>query len=271
LFARRPDLAKRAIDIGLAARYPLLLSGFAVPKSIAGDIGAAINVSAKQRSLNPLRQLFSRETLRDVKQAFREPLTRGTHELSEIASRQADDPIIQRIMQANLPGRVMGAFDIGTRRALQRVGLTPEQAATEVLQNPIPAEYAKALSGRVGRFGVPFQRTGFNVVFGGLDEMQKNPAIAAAAAGAGFGTGEVTDDPIKASLMTPLAGRNALSFALGTIASRVRQGGQRAGEQAAFGLSPIGDETFVGPIARPLRSFERPAYLSVLKFLGLRE
>src|SRR3990167_10551020 len=108
-----------------AIRMQLMLSGLAVPKSILGNIGGTIIESAERGTLKPLKALFSRETLRDVGKAYREFGQAGP------AASGARIPVVP------VPGRIMGAVDVATRKAMQRGGLTEKEAERAILQAPL--------------------------------------------------------------------------------------------------------------------------------------
>ena len=258
LTMRRPDIAKKALDAVLAARYVPMLSGFALPKSLAGNVGAAIASSAEQGSMKPLKELLSSRTAREFVQELRTPTARGTTEVAQKAGRY------------NPFGRVMGAGDVATQRALERSGLTAAEAAEQTLQTPLPAEWAKPLSGTLGRIFVPFQRTPWNQFIQSFKATGEHPAISAAAGAAGAVSGATTESPITPGLVSPLAGRYSGPFLLGAIAGRTLAGGPDP-ERVGLGISPTSDTSLSDPIMNPARPFLRPSARSVLKYLGLIE
>ena len=111
--ARNPALARTALSklgsILGSARYAAMLSGFAVPKSIAGNVGAAVTGALERKSLAPIKEFFSPSTVRE----FGRELRGG----KGAAFGQATG-------RWNPMGRIMGAGDTATRGALQRAGLT---------------------------------------------------------------------------------------------------------------------------------------------------
>lgn len=259
LALHKPALAKKAVDTVLAARYVPMLSGFALPKSIAGNVGAALTSAAERRSLTPLLEFFSPATVKEFGAELMNPTARGSGQ------------VIQQAGRYNPIGRVMGAADAATQGALRRAGLSAPEAAEATLQTPVPSQYAKPLSTTLGRVLVPFQRTGFNQLFGGLRATAEHPGIAAAAAGAGAATGAASEDTMTPGLVSPLAGRYGLPFIIGAAAGRKYLAGKPDTEAArvAFGLSPTSDEGMIGPVLDPAKPFVRPSLLSMLKYFGL--
>jgi hypothetical protein len=235
-----------------------MLSGFALPKSIAGNVGAGIVSSLERRSTKPLTELFSRQAVKDFGRELVHPTARGTGQVAQQAGRY--NPI----------GRVMGAADEATQKALQRAGMTPAQSAEQTLQTPLPAQWAKPLGTRLGRTIVPFQRTPFNQFIQSFKATSEHPGIAGASALAGAATGATTEDYITPGLAAPLSGRYSGPFLMGAIAGRALSGGQDA-ERVGFGLSPTSDSAVTDPILNPSRSFLRPSVLSMLRYFGLVE
>ena len=255
---RQPDLAKKTLDAVLAARYIPMLSGFASPKSLAGNVGAAIASSAERGSMKPLKELLSTQTAKEFIQQLRTPTARGTTEVAQRAGRY------------NPFGRVMGAGDVATQHALERAGLTAAEAAEQTLQSPLPAEIAKPLSGTLGRVFVPFQRTPWNQFIQTFKATGEHPAIAAASGAAGAVSGATSENPVTPGLISPLAGRHSGTFLLGAIAGRSLAGGPDP-ERVGLGISPTSDTSLSDPILNPARPFLRPSARSVLKYLGLIE
>jgi hypothetical protein len=258
LLARNPAIGKKAFDAFLAARYIPMLSGFALPKSVLGNVGAAVVSSAERRSLKPLSEFFSTATAKEFGRELMNPTARGTNQVAQQAGRY--NPI----------GRVMGAADQATQGALQRAGLTAAQSAEQTLQTPIPQAWAKPLATPLGRYVVPFQRTPFNQFIQTFKASAEHPGIAGASAAAGAVTGASTEDVLTPGIVAPLTGRYSGPFLVGAIAGRALSGGQDA-ERVGFGLSPTSDSAIADPVLNPGRSFLRPSVLSMLKYFGLVE
>lgn len=275
LALKNPAMAKKAYEVALAARYPAMLSGFALPKSILGNIGAAGAASLERGTLAPLKQLLSPATVKDFVQAFKTPVVRGTSdELAEIGAKYADNPVAKWIAEkANVPGRFMGAGDFATRNALQRAGLTSAEAAEQTLQSPLPSQISKPLSGRLGQTAVPFQRTPWNQFIQMFKGSQEAPKTAATSFGVGMAEGAATEDPMTPGILSPLAGRHSGLNVLGAAVGRKLAGGPSP-ERVAFGLAPVSDQSLAQPIldlpeGGPVKPFLRPSILSMLRYFGL--
>src|SRR3990167_4452923 len=77
LALRNPSMAKaaasKAFDVLQGARHLGALSGTAVPKSAIGNIGAPFVAAAERRSLEPIKQFFSKQTVKDYARELRDP------------------------------------------------------------------------------------------------------------------------------------------------------------------------------------------------------
>lgn len=235
------------------ARYASMLSGLATPKSILGNVGAAGTASLERRSMAPLKELFSRKTASDIGTFIKHgtPVREGVEEGVRI------NPI----------GRVMGAFDEATRNALERAGLTEQEAERLLLRSPeyVSGGLQKALDTPVGEMFVPFRRTPFNVLGGGFRSTMEHPGIAAGALGAGAALGAGTDtDPYVMAGVSPITSVYTLPFLGGAALGRyVRSGGKRNEvEELTAGLSPVPEYSFVSGLTRPVRE---PAAISALR------
>lgn len=251
----KPQLAKKLYDTALAARYIPMLSGFAMPKSMLGNVGAALASSAERRSMTPLKEFFSARTAKDFGRELMSPTARGSGQVALSAGK------------FNPFGRVMGAADEATQGALTRAGLTRAQAAEQTLQTPLHASLAKPLGTPLGRLLVPFQRTPFNQYIQTFKATAEHPGVAGAAFGAGALTGAATEDWRTPGLAAPLAGRYSGPFALGAVVGRGYSGGKDA-MRVASGTSPTSDDSMAGPLLNPLKSY-RPSVLSMLRYLGV--
>lgn len=257
LALKNPKMLGKAADFALAARYVPMLSGFALPKSVAGNVGAIGMSSLERRSLEPIKQFLTKQTARDFVRELKNPTARGSGAVQQQAGRY------------NPFGRVMGAADEATQGALQRAGMTPAQSAEQTLQTPLPSQWAKPLGTRLGQTMVPFQRTPFNQFIQTFKASSEHPGIAGAAAATGAAVGAGTEDWRTPGLAAPFTGRYSGPFALGAVAGRAYSGGKDAA-RTAFGLSPTSDESMAGPIMDPLRSYKGSLW-GMLKYLGLME
>lgn len=252
--SRKPGLIGRAASKLGALRQQLMLSGLAVPKSILGNIGGAAVASAERKTMEPLRQLFSRQTLRDVKSAWRDMPA-------------AVDPSYGTTLAGPTPGRAMGAVDTATRKALQRAGLTEEESAREILQAPLTGRLASALDSPAARYLVPFRRTPFNQFMEGFETLKgAHPRILAATGGAGAVHGAATADnpyPLSLGLGTAAAARYGLPYTLGAVVGRTLTGARTSAGIAGSAL-PVSEYGLTSSVEAPLRPFQEPALVRLL-------
>src|SRR3990167_186831 len=158
--SKLPGTAGKIVKGLNAVRMQLMLSGLAVPKSILGNIGGTVIESAERGTLKPLKALLSRETLSDIGKAYREFGQAGP------AASGARIPVVP------VPGRIMGAVDVATRKAMQRGGLTEKEAERAILQAPLGKDLAEALDSPAARYLLTFRRTPFNQFTEGLKTMK---------------------------------------------------------------------------------------------------
>lgn len=252
--SRKPGLIGKAASKLGAARQQLMLSGLALPKSILGNIGGTAVASAERGTLEPLRQLFSRQTLRDVREAYRTLPART-------------DPSYGTTLPGPTPGRVMGAVDEGTRKALTRAGLTDEEAAAEILQAPLTGRLASALESPAARYLIPFRRTPFNQFIEGFETLKGgHPAVLGTALGAGAVHGAATADeryPLSLGLGTAAAARYGLPYVLGAVGGRTLSGARTSAGIAGSAL-PVSEYGLTSSVEAPTRPFTEPALLRLL-------
>lgn len=238
-----------------AARMQSMLSGLAVPKSLLGNLGAGVIESIERGSMRPLRELLSTETLKDVGRAYKEAAQVG--------------PALQG-SAVHGPGRVMGAFDTATRNALQRGGLTAQEAERAVLQAPLPSGLAESLDSAPMRYLIPFRRTPFNQFIEGGKTMQnlsKYPGTNALVYGAGAAHGALTADdpyPMSIGLGAAAAARYGLPYTIGAMIGRQYLGGNDNLASVASSALPLSEYGFASGISDPTRPFTSPAILSLL-------
>lgn len=262
LAARNPGMLSKAFKYGNAARMQLMLSGYAAPKSILGNVGSSVIASAERGSLDPLKAFFSRQTLQDVKSAYKSG--------------------VQGIPGANLPGptpgRIMGAFDEATQKAHVRGGLTAEEAEKQVLQTPLTKErvgvLGDVLNSPVAHAVIPFRRTPINQFVEGLDILKnpgRNPKTLGAVAAAGAAHGAATSDtpyPKSIPLATAAAGRYSLPYALSALVGRKVLGGGKTGGGIASGALPVSEYGIEQSVTNPLKPFVDPAMVAAIRNLG---
>ena len=266
LVARNPKLAIPAVRKGLeyanAARQQMMLSGFAPIKSILGNLGAAGAASAERRSLKPLKELLSMQTVRDAKAAYKA----GANVTPNAAGVSLPGPT---------PGRIMGAFDDATQKALQRSGLSPKESARATFQSPLGENYgpfAKVLDSPAADYLVPFRRTPFNQFAEGWKTMQKEtrdlPVLAGYGA-AGAAHGALTEDekyPVSVPFGIAAAAKYGLPYGLAAIAGRILAGGKDAGTSAGS-ILPVSEYGITQSIEEPLAPFTDPSFLRALEKL----
>lgn len=258
-----------AVAKGLnALRMQLMLSGFALPKSLLGNGGAALTASIERGSLAPIKEMFSGQTLRDAAAAFKRGPLPNTHTGSSVN--------LPKIL--SLPGRAMGAFDEAAQGALQRAGLTAEQATNEVLQTPLGknfGSFGESMEGPVASYLHPFRRTPFNQfieghkaigrVTGGTATRGQKAALGAyGAAGAVHGAATSEDNtPLSIPLAIAASGRHGLPYGVAALIARYATGGKNGGGIAGSVLpvSEYGFEQSLGDVTKP---FRKPAALSAL-------
>lgn len=245
-------------DILGVARMTSMLSGLAVPKSIVGNLGAITNEAIERRSLAPIKQFFKTQTAKD----FGRELIRPSSNANLYAGGTAINPF----------GRIMGAGDTATRRALQRAGLTPTESERAVLQAPIDPKLASALQSRIGRFAVPFRRTPINQFTEGMETLKgKHPALLASHIAAGAATGAVSEEeqyPILPAIYSAFAGRYAIPAIAGAVYGRKLAEGRGTGGlvESILPISGYGlEQSLLNPVD-PLNP-ENFAMLRVLRRL----
>ena len=231
----------------LRGRRGAMLSGMALPKSLAGNVVAPLGEAA-ERGLSGDPAMAARI----VKEMFRLPT--NVKEFGKAFTGEA------RLMGGNaagamnqpgggplsIIGRLMGSADLSTREALKRAGLTADEAADAVLVNTPRTKSGQWYvtgpgEGRghdIFNEALPFRKTATNVVERGLERTPVvgeffrsgrapwNRRLAQQAMGGGsMALGAGSDDinelsPAERGLLIAAMGRYAVPFALGTGAMR---------------------------------------------------
>lgn len=269
LTRKSPASIRKALEYANAARQQLMLSGFALPKSLLGNVGAAGAYAAETRSLKPLKEMLSMRTLQEAKQAYKTGRSVG--------------PVAGGVPGATLPGpvpgRVMGAFDVAARGALQRAGMTAKQAEAAVFQAPLEGKLGQALESAPARYLVPFRRTPFNQFIEGFDTLRKaeaggagaNRGVLAGYMGAGALHGGATADD-RAPLTVPLgiaaSAKYGLPYGLGALAGRILAGGRITGENVTSSILPVSGYGITEALEDPLSPFTEPSALRALQQLA---
>lgn len=254
---KNPGIAGRAAKFVNTIGQQSMLSGLAPLKSALGNIGAAIETSAETKSLEPLKQFLSMQTVRDALNTYREnPIPTGASKLPDWLP---------------TPGRVMQSLDTATQGALRRAGLSGKDAERAVLQSPLDPKLAKALENPVAQYLIPFRRTPFNQFTEGFSTIGENPALSAAYAGVGAAHGAATSDekyPVTLPLGVSLAARRGVSYGLGALAGRVLAGGKASTAGTASSLLPVSEYGITQGIEDPAARFTEPGALRALRTLS---
>lgn len=271
--SRKPGLLAKGARKALDLRQQLMLSGMAIPKAVVGNIGGAAIESAERRTLAPLRQLLSKQTLKDVVAEYRAGAPGHVRAVGTPTGKAAHGP-----------GRVLGALDQASQKAFARAGLTAEEAERVTFQTPLGRNFGKevgeALDSPAARYLLPFRRTPFNVALEGAKTLRPSElqdpakrALMATAIGAGGVHGAATaDDQFPMSLGVGAAGANrlALPYLLAASGGRALAGGRNA--EAVMGEAlPVSEYGLASGITHPLTPYTSPALLRVLnRLLGER-
>jgi hypothetical protein len=267
LLARRPGLLGKVFKGGNALRMQAMLSGFAVPKSMLGNVGAAVEKSVEHGSARPLKELFSVQTLRDFGNAYK------NH--GHVGPRPG-----QVNLPGPMPGRIMGAMDSAAQGALRRAGLGADEAENALMQTPLGQNFGKfgtAIEGPVSSYLHPFRRTPFNQFLEGMKAMNRVATSTGTkgerratqlAMGAGGVHGLATADdsrPVSLPLAIAASGRQGYPYALAALASRYWLGGANTNGGVPGAVLPVSEYGLDQSIRDPLRPFVKPAALTALE------
>jgi len=263
---KNPGLAKTILGKANAARQQLMLSGFALPKSVLGNVGSSVEASIEGKTLKPLKELFSKQTLRDAKDAYK--LNAGLPGAAQHAP-------LNPVLPGPMPGRLMGALDEATQKSHLRAGMSREEAQSAVLQSPLTGGLAEALDSPASRYLVPFRRTPFNQFQEGLKRLPGGKSGSTLGKsvyiGAGAAHGAATADdnaPLSIPLATAFAARYGLPYALSALAARHYAGGSGNADIASQ-LTPVSEYGMSSGLIDPTRAFTKPAAFTALeKLLG---
>lgn len=213
--------------------FSLLSSPLTHAKNVLGNVGA-LGAQMAERSLaegsldpakNILRAVFDPETVAAA--------TRGFESASHFANNKLGVEVPREGLLA-LPGRLMSGMDAGARNALERAGLTGDEASRAVYTGEPLSEIGKGLlqfqrRSALARLILPFVKTPINLFEMGIersplglkrlleasDPLTRRLILAQAGLGTGaaaLGAEYGADNPY----LTALAGPYALPFAAGT-------------------------------------------------------
>ena len=268
LALRKPMATLKGLN---ALRLQLMLSGFALPKSILGNVGAVAAESMERGSTKPLREFFSRQTLRDAKDAWK--ATKAAGPMPGV-----DPGTTLSIAGRNLPspGRAMGAMDVATRNSLERSGLSADDAARAVFQTPLEGQLASTLETEPAKYLIPFRRTPFNQFFEGFKAMGKenraaHPRVLAGYGAAGAVHGATTADeqyPVTIPLAIAGAAKYGVPYALAALASRHYLGQAKTPGGVAGTILPLSEYGIESGITAPERAFEPAAVRAIRRMRG---
>lgn len=248
-------------------RQQSMLSGLAPVKSFLGNVGAAVEQSALRRSMDPLKEFLSMNTVNDAINSYK---------ANSVPTGMTKFPD-----WLPTPGRVMQALDDATQGALRRAGLSGDEAQSAVMQAPLPAKLQQALDSPVGRYMIPFRRTPFNQFMEGFGRFTKegyDPIVTPAYVATGAAHGAATSED-KAPMSLPLAiaasATHGVPYALGAIGGRVLAQKYSGGPvkppdtQTVASILPVSEYGITQSIGDPFAPFEDPAALVALrKILG---
>ena len=248
-----------AIGKGLnTLRQQLMLSGYALPKSILGGVGAHVERAAETKSLKPLKELLRVPTLlKDTVKAYKA----GGQKFG-----------VEYGPSVHGPGRLIGAADEAFQNSLQRAGATADEAEAAMLQKALPKQLADALNNPTARYIQPFRRTPFNQFMEGMSRLpgsaysKAHKGMTAGYGGAGVVHGAATADeqhPVSVPMAIAGASRQGGNYALGALLGRSLAGGS-GGSSIASSLVPTSEWGIETSVTDPMRAFRRPAIMTLL-------
>ena len=231
--AQLKKLARSSFDVMNQARMTSMLSGLAVHKSLAGNIGSHLIATLEHRTLEPLK------VLTNVKAIASDLKTGWVH--------NTNPAMTAGIGKFNLPGRVMGAADYAATESLVRAGISRADAREIMLTNANAIAKWPPFKGRAGQFFIPFKTIPFNQLGQALTRWKKYPGVYTAAVVLGALSGAKVQDKEKLAILSAFAGPYAVPFLAGAAIS----GGARNLE----GISPIPEWGLVKTLTKPQAAF----------------
>jgi hypothetical protein len=260
----------RGID---ALRKQMMLSGYALPKSVLGNLGAVAETAVERGSMEPIRQLLSRQTLREAGQAWKAGGLSGGIQGVDVV--QAKNPLT-RLAAVLSPGRVMGSLDEATQGALRRSGLSATDARRAVLQAPLEGKLGEALEGPVSQYFHPFRRTPFNQFIEGnlkmtraaKGQMSRGELTALGLqSGIGAAHGAATaesDVPLSIPFGIAAAARGGVPYGIAALLGRLGAGGGLPGSGIVSAMLPVSEYGVESGLTDPLRPFYEPAAIRAI-------
>jgi hypothetical protein len=268
----------KAVRATQTVRQQAMLSGLAIPKSVLGNMGAVAETAMERGTTTPIKQFFSKQTLRDAKDSWvKGGVGDGTPGVDQGIGQGKS--AISRLAAYLAPGRVMGAMDDATQGALRRSGLSNADAQAAVLQRPLNPQISEALASAPAQYFQPFRRTPINQVLEGgkkltrfqRGEMSRGEKVALGVqSGVGALHGAATADedvPLTLPMGVALAARGGLPYGLAAMMGRSLAGGDLPGSGIAGSLLPASEWGLESSMTDPFKPFKKPAALTALEKL----
>lgn len=228
------DFGGKAFDAANQLRMTSMLSGLALPKSVAGNLGAHVAAALEDRSIEPLKVLLNyKQISKDVADGWKS---------------LANPAAIQGLGKLNLPGRAMGALDFASIKSLQRAGLSEKEAKELLLTGSNAFSAMKGMDSPLAKLFIPFRTTPVNQIMQGFTRVHKHPEIWIGAMAAGAAVGSKVEDKEKLALISAFAGPYALPFLAG--AAYATQDFETFGS-----ISPVPEWGLSKTLANPFSAF----------------
>jgi hypothetical protein len=271
LASKLPGRLGKAASTLNAIRQQLMLSGWAGPKSVLGNVGTGVEAAVEGKGTGALKEILSGKTIRDAKESFRTG--------SGIATNPAGSAETVNLPGwLSFPGRAMGAMDEATQAALRRSGASAEEARSATLQAPLTGGIGEVLESPAARYIHPFRRTPFNQFIEGFRKLKQASAGDRAAqrgsavygaTGAAHGALTAEDErPYSIPFGIAASSRYGLPYGLGALVGRSLMGGQTSASGIAGSILPVseyGVEQAMDP--RKVGKTFKPAALTALERL----
>lgn len=237
--------ARTTLDAANQLRIASMLSGWALPKSLLGNVGSSITASVENLAAGKGKASFA-----PIREAMNLPANAREFKAGWKSGANPAIAGATNFGKYNPITRTMGAADQMSTKMLERAGLTEAEAKRILLTDPQWG--LKGKTSPVLDYLVPFRRTPFNVLQGGAKTMADHPLLSLGAGATGAGIGSMSDDPRVLGLSGALFGPYTLPFLIG--------GGMTAGARALQGISPMPEWSMQESIGDPLRPFAEPAF-----------
>lgn len=248
---RNPALVGKGIQQFNNLRKAALLAGYAPLKSGLGNLGAGVVSSLERGSARPIAEIISPKWVGDIVKNF----ARGGRGAYGTHTAQGAERYY------NIPGRFMGAMDEATGAALQRAGLSADEAARELLQGPAANQVVDFVrrGGPVMDYLMPFPRIPTNAALEGFATLNpqnaKQALTLAIMGGGGFLAGANSDGYLTPALVAAASGRYGVPSALGAATGRYMTNGSI--RDVVSSLSPFPEAWAVEKSFEPLDAFSR--------------